>query len=200
MHRRCVCTQKAKLRYPNFLHCSLNIFALHPRHVKNLTGLAAYYINTLFCTCLGTSQNNKLPWMLLHAGVMILALVCSVLGLCAWVVALVGFLLPCSPMSFHKLLKCAHVWMGDSILILRIGSYISGINQKLFLPYANLPPEALVANSLGVLIVAFGLAVLKMFSNQKWKRPEPTSEDMSYRVSATNLMSCCQVGCPDQYI
>uniref|UniRef100_A0A8C7QWZ0 Lysosomal membrane ascorbate-dependent ferrireductase CYB561A3 n=1 Tax=Oncorhynchus mykiss TaxID=8022 RepID=A0A8C7QWZ0_ONCMY len=164
MHRRCVCTQKAKLRYPNFLHCSLNIFALHPRHVKNLTGLA-----------------NKLPWMLLHAGVMILALVCSVLGLCAWVVALVGFLLPCSPMSFHKLLKCAHVWMGDSILILRIGSYISGINQKLFLPYANLPPEALVANSLGVLIVAFGLAVLKMFSNQKWKRPEPTSEDMSYR-------------------
>ncbi|CDQ61311.1 unnamed protein product [Oncorhynchus mykiss] len=111
-------------------------------------------------------------------------------------------------MSFHKLLKRAHVWMGDSILILRIGSYISGINQKLFLalttdlylPYANLPPEALVANSLGVLIVAFGLAVLKMFSNQKWKRPEPTSEDMSYRVSATNLMSCCQVGCPDQYI
>uniref|UniRef100_A0A8C7FL76 Uncharacterized protein n=1 Tax=Oncorhynchus kisutch TaxID=8019 RepID=A0A8C7FL76_ONCKI len=121
---------------------------------------------------------NELPWMLLHAGVMILALVCSVLGLCAL--------------------------LQHSILILRIVSCISGINQKLnqklFLPYANLPPEALVANSLGVLIVAFGLAVLKMLSNQKWKRPEPTSEDMSYRVSATNLMSCCQVGCPDQYI
>uniref|UniRef100_A0A8C7QST0 Lysosomal membrane ascorbate-dependent ferrireductase CYB561A3 n=1 Tax=Oncorhynchus mykiss TaxID=8022 RepID=A0A8C7QST0_ONCMY len=143
----------------------------------------AQFFFTCFFLCHYGVLCNKLPWMLLHAGVMILALVCSVLGLCAWVVALVGFLLPCSPMSFHKLLKCAHVWMGDSILILRIGSYISGINQKLFLsvknkfllsmpPYANLPPEALVANSLGVLIVAFGLAVLKMFSNQKWKRPE----------------------------
>uniref|UniRef100_A0A8C8HXX3 Uncharacterized protein n=1 Tax=Oncorhynchus tshawytscha TaxID=74940 RepID=A0A8C8HXX3_ONCTS len=107
---------------------------------------------------------NELPWMLLHAGVMILALVCSVLGLCANCYAI-----------FYGL------WMGDSILILRIVSCISGINQKLFLPYANLPPEALVANSLRVLIVAFGLAVLKMLSNQKWKRPEPTSEDMSYR-------------------
>ncbi|CAB1320024.1 unnamed protein product, partial [Coregonus sp. 'balchen'] len=98
--------------------------------------------------------------MLLHDGGMLLALVCSVLGLCAvfdvhnakdipnhyslhswigictkalftaqWVVALVGFLLPCSPM----LLKPADVWMGDSILIISIVSCISGINNKLFI-------------------------------------------------------------------
>uniref|UniRef100_A0A4W5MX61 Lysosomal membrane ascorbate-dependent ferrireductase CYB561A3 n=1 Tax=Hucho hucho TaxID=62062 RepID=A0A4W5MX61_9TELE len=166
-----------------------------------LTSLTAYYINTLFCTCLGalfffnfcsvaisavlyrfplTWGQNKLPWMLLHAGVMLLALVCSVLGLSLfttqWVVALGGFLLPCSPMSFLKLLKRAHVWIGDSILLLSIMSCISGINQKLFLPYANLPPEALVSNSLGVLIVDFGLVILKILSNQKWKRPEPTND------------------------
>uniref|UniRef100_A0A673YF15 Lysosomal membrane ascorbate-dependent ferrireductase CYB561A3 n=1 Tax=Salmo trutta TaxID=8032 RepID=A0A673YF15_SALTR len=161
-----------------------------------------------------TWGQNKLSWMLLRAGVMILALVCAVLGLCAVFdfhnsKAIPNlYSLDCylhqsthsSPLRFSicatantqikmalsynncelilghiLLLKSAHVWMGDSILILSIS-------------YANLPPEAFVANSLGVFIVAFGLVVLKFLSNQKWKRPEPTSEDMSYRVSATNLM------------
>ncbi|KAL0979173.1 hypothetical protein UPYG_G00181690 [Umbra pygmaea] len=193
-------------------------FNWHP--VLMVTGLVVLYGNgaVLYRVPLTWGQ-NKLPWKLLHAGVMLLALVLSILGLCAvfdfhnasnthnlyslhswigicttalftfqWVLGLAGFLLPCSPVSFRKLLKPAHVWMGGSILVLSIVSCISGINEKLFFalkvtnntePYANLPPEAVVANSLGVLIVVFGLVVLKILSNQKWQRPD-ASEDMSY--------------------
>lgn len=50
-------------------------------------------------------------------------------------------------------------------------------------PYAELPPEALFANSLGVLIVAFGLVVLKILSNQKWQRPDAVPEQLAYSVS-----------------
>ncbi|XP_010901140.2 cytochrome b ascorbate-dependent protein 3 isoform X2 [Esox lucius] len=191
-------------------------FNWHP--VLMVTGLVVLYGNgaVLYRVPLTWGQ-NKLPWKLLHAGVMLLALICSVLGLCAvfdfhnanktqnlyslhswigicttalftlqWVLGLAGFLLPCSPMSFRKLLKPAHVWMGGSILILSVVSCISGINEKLFFalkgttngtqPYANLPPEALVANSFGVLIVLFGLVILKILSNPHWQRQE-ASED-----------------------
>ncbi|CAB1322190.1 unnamed protein product [Coregonus sp. 'balchen'] len=169
-------------------------FNWHP--VLMVTGLVVLYGNgaVLYRVPLTWGQ-NKLPWKLLHAGVMLLALLCSVLGLCAvfdfhnanntpnlyslhswigicttalfttqWVMGLAGFLLPCSPMSFRKLLKPAHV-KGTT----------NGTK-----PYGNLPPEALVANSLGVLIVAFGLVVLKILSNQNWQRPEPRSEDLGY--------------------
>jgi len=49
-------------------------------------------------------------------------------------------------------------------------------------PYAGLPPEALLGNSLGVLIVAFGLVVLKILANSKWQRPDSRPEDMAYTV------------------
>lgn len=103
-----------------------------------------------------------------------------------WVAGLTGFLLPCSPISLRVLLKPIHVWMGAGILVLSIAACISGINEKLFfvltgnLTYSTLPPEALLGNSLGVLLTAFGLVVLKILSNQEWARPEATREDVSY--------------------
>lgn len=49
-------------------------------------------------------------------------------------------------------------------------------------PYSALPPEALLGNSLGVLIVAFGLVVLKILSTREWQRPDSRPEDMAYTV------------------
>ncbi|KAM6965222.1 lysosomal membrane ascorbate-dependent ferrireductase CYB561A3 [Aplochiton taeniatus] len=196
-------------------------FNWHP--VLMVTSLVVLYGNgaVLYRVPLTWGQ-NKLPWKLLHAVVMLLALLLSVLGLCAvfdfhnaskppipnlyslhswigiattalftfqWVLGLAGFLVPCSPMSFRKVLKPVHVWVGASILILSIASCISGINEKLFFvlkgnvttqQYPMLPPEALIGNSLGVLIVAFGLVVLKILSNQRWQRPEASTEDVAY--------------------
>lgn len=162
-----------------------------------------------------TWGQDKLPWKLLHAGLMLLAFILSVVGLCAvfdfhnknqipnmyslhswigltavvmfalqWVGGFAGFLLPWTPLSWRKLFKPLHVWLGGSILTLSIAACISGINEKLFfvLPsaYSKLPPEAVLANCLGVFIVAFGLVVLRILTNKDWQRPEPTSQDTAY--------------------
>lgn len=58
-------------------------------------------------------------------------------------------------------------------------------NGNVTQPYKNLPPEALFANFLGVLIVAFGLVVLYILSNQKWQRPDPSQDGDGYRVRLT---------------
>lgn len=105
-----------------------------------------------------------------------------------WFGGVAGFLLPWTPVSFRKLLKPTHVWLGGVILTLSIAACISGINEKLFFvlkgstntSYGHLPPEALLANSLGVLIVAFGLVVLKILSNPKWQRPDSHPEVLAY--------------------
>ncbi|CAL8347555.1 unnamed protein product [Lota lota] len=169
-----------------------------------------------------TWGGDKLPWKLAHASLMLLALLLSVVGLCAvflvhgaeripplyslhswtgicsvalfamqWAVGLGGFLLPCSPVALRVALKPLHAWLGASILMLSIAACISGINEKLIFvllrtvngtqPYSSLPPEAVFANSLGVLIVVFGLVVLRILSNRNWERPEPGSQDMVYR-------------------
>lgn len=49
-------------------------------------------------------------------------------------------------------------------------------------PYSALPAEALLGNSLGVLIVAFGLVVFKILSNHRWQRPDSRPGDMTYAV------------------
>uniref|UniRef100_A0A8C6NSS5 Lysosomal membrane ascorbate-dependent ferrireductase CYB561A3 n=1 Tax=Nothobranchius furzeri TaxID=105023 RepID=A0A8C6NSS5_NOTFU len=165
-----------------------------------------------------TWGQNKLPWKLLHAAMMLLSLILAVVGLCAvfdvhnaqktanlyslhswigifsclmsllsvqWLLGFAGFLLPCSPVALRQLLKPVHVWLGSSILMLSVAACISGINEKLFFvlqPYSSLPAEAVLANSLGALIVAFGLVVLMILSNGKWQRADPGPEDLTYTV------------------
>lgn len=63
-----------------------------------------------------------------------------------------------------------------------IGSFLRKKSTNGTLPYSALPPEAITANSLGVIIVAFGLVVLKILSNQIWQRPEPGYDEGIYRV------------------
>ncbi|XP_026176420.1 lysosomal membrane ascorbate-dependent ferrireductase CYB561A3 isoform X2 [Mastacembelus armatus] len=216
----CVCVWSRQWRGGFAWDGSALQFNWHP--VLMVTGLVVVYgIGAVLYRVPLTWGQNKLPWKLLHAALMLIALVLSIVGLLAvfdfhntnhtpnlyslhswigiaatalfaiqWVVGVAGFLLPCSPTSLRKLLKPVHVWMGGSILLLSIIACISGINEKLFFvlkgtangtqPYAKLPPEALLGNSLGVLIVAFGLVVLKILSNHKWQRPDSRPQDMAY--------------------
>lgn len=104
-----------------------------------------------------------------------------------WVVGGATFLLPCSPDSLRKIVKPVHVWLGATMLSLSAVACISGINEKLFFvlkgnsnktkPYSQLPLEAVLGNSLGVLIVAFVLLVLMMLSNRKWQRPDSAATE-----------------------
>ncbi|XP_041855204.1 cytochrome b ascorbate-dependent protein 3 [Melanotaenia boesemani] len=191
-------------------------FNWHP--VLMVTGLVVLYGNGAVVYRIPlTWGQNKLPWKLLHAALMLLSLILSIVGLCAvfdfhnsnntpnlyslhswigiaatalfamqWVVGMAGFLLPCSPISLRELLKPVHVWLGGSILLLSIAASISGINEKLFFAlkgnqsYAMLPSEAVLGNTLGVLIVAFGLVVLKILANSEWQRPDSSPEDLAY--------------------
>ncbi|XP_016085052.1 cytochrome b ascorbate-dependent protein 3 [Sinocyclocheilus grahami] len=104
-----------------------------------------------------------------------------------WFVGLCAFLLPWTPLAVRACLKPLHIWMGIAIFTLSLITSLSGINEKLLLtlngkngsntePYTALPAEALFANSLGILVVIFGLLVLKILSNQKWKNPEFENE------------------------
>lgn len=49
-------------------------------------------------------------------------------------------------------------------------------------PYAALPPEAVLGNSLGVLIVVFVAVVLGILSNPKWQRPDSPPGERAYAV------------------
>uniref|UniRef100_A0A8C6NSY7 Lysosomal membrane ascorbate-dependent ferrireductase CYB561A3 n=1 Tax=Nothobranchius furzeri TaxID=105023 RepID=A0A8C6NSY7_NOTFU len=196
----------------SFPICNKNVFRVH----LITTGAVLYRIPL-------TWGQNKLPWKLLHAAMMLLSLILAVVGLCAvfdvhnaqktanlyslhswigictaalfamqWLLGFAGFLLPCSPVALRQLLKPVHVWLGSSILMLSVAACISGINEKLFFvlkaavngsqPYSSLPAEAVLANSLGALIVAFGLVVLMILSNGKWQRADPGPEDLTYTV------------------
>ncbi|KAM4577018.1 lysosomal membrane ascorbate-dependent ferrireductase CYB561A3 isoform 3-T3 [Odontesthes bonariensis] len=216
----CVCAWNSRWRGGFAWDGSSLQFNWHP--VLMVTGMVVLYGNAAVLYRIPlTWGHNKLPWKLLHAALMLLALILSIVGLCAvfdnhnankipnlyslhswigitatalfamqWAAGMAGFLLPCSPVSLRKLLKPVHVWLGGSIVLLSIAACISGINEKLFFvlkgntngtqPYSGLPPEALLGNSLGVLLVAFGLVVLKILANSKWQRPDSRPEDMAY--------------------
>lgn len=51
-------------------------------------------------------------------------------------------------------------------------------------PYSSLPAEAKFVNSLGLLIVAFGLVTFGILSNEKWQRPEEDAESVQVSMDA----------------
>ncbi|XP_067378438.1 lysosomal membrane ascorbate-dependent ferrireductase CYB561A3 isoform X2 [Channa argus] len=216
----CVCVWSGHWRGGFAWDGSALEFNWHP--VLMVTGLVVVYgVGAVVYRIPLTWGQNKLPWKLLHAALMLIALILSIVGLCAvfdyhninkisnvyslhswigitatavfamqWVCGAAGFLLPCSPVTLRKVLKPVHVWLGGIILLLSIAACISGINEKLFFalkgnatgtqPYSSLPPEAVLGNTLGVLIVAFGLVVLKILSNHEWQRPDSRPEGLAY--------------------
>ncbi|KAF3822139.1 hypothetical protein GH733_007513 [Mirounga leonina] len=109
-----------------------------------------------------------------------LGIVTVFLFACQWFLGFAVFLLPWASVWLRSLLKPIHLFFGVIILSLSIASVISGINEKLFFslnnatqPYSSLPSEAIFANSLGMLVVIFGLLVLYILLVSSWKRPEP---------------------------
>lgn len=222
----CVCVWSSRWRGGFAWDGSGLQFNWHP--VLMVSGLVVLYANgaVLYRVPL-TWGHNKRPWKILHAGLMLLALLLTILGLCAvfqfhnagrianlyslhswvgiiaavlfifqWAIGAAVFFLPCSPPTLRQLVKPVHVWLGGAILILSIAACISGINEKLFFvlkgnatngaPYSALPPEAMLGNSLGVLIVALGLVVFKILSNPEWQRPDSVPGDLVYSVRTSS--------------
>ncbi|KAM9823103.1 lysosomal membrane ascorbate-dependent ferrireductase CYB561A3 isoform X1 [Syngnathus typhle] len=216
----CVCLWNSQWRGGFAWDGSSRQFNWHP--VLMVTGMLVLYGNgaVLYRVPLNWGANKR-PRKLLHAALMLIAVILSVIGLCAvfgnhnaskipnlyslhswigittaalfatqWAAGMAVFLFPWCPGSLRKLLKPQHVWMGGGLMTLCIAACISGINEKLFFvlkgntngsqPYSQLPTEALLGNSLGVLIVAFGLVVLKILSTHEWQWPESQPADLTY--------------------
>ncbi|KAM6115116.1 lysosomal membrane ascorbate-dependent ferrireductase CYB561A3 [Pterocles gutturalis] len=103
---------------------------------------------------------------------------------CQWLAGFSAFLLPWAPAWLRALYKPIHVFFGSTILLLSVASCVSGINEKLFFSlkngttdYKHLPPEAVYANTLGLLIVLFGVLVLAALARPSWKHPDADSPD-----------------------
>ncbi|XP_032632293.1 lysosomal membrane ascorbate-dependent ferrireductase CYB561A3 isoform X2 [Chelonoidis abingdonii] len=149
------------------LHAALTLAAF----VLVVLGLVAVF---------GFHNAQKIPNMYsLHSW---LGLAAVLLFSCQWLMGFATFLLPWSPAWLRIIYKPVHVFFGSTILALAMAASISGINEKLFfsltnktVPYTKLPPEAWFANSLGMLILVFGLLVLWALAMPAWKRPESES-------------------------
>ncbi|NXW49359.1 CYAC3 protein, partial [Nyctiprogne leucopyga] len=103
---------------------------------------------------------------------------------CQWLTGFSAFLLPWAPAWLRALYKPVHIFFGSTILMLSMASCVSGINEKLFFSlkngtteYKRLPAEAVFANTLGVLILLFGVLVLGALARPSWKRPDADSPD-----------------------
>ncbi|NWY90889.1 CYAC3 protein, partial [Loxia curvirostra] len=101
-----------------------------------------------------------------------------------WAAGFGAFLLPWAPTWLRALYKPIHVFFGSTILMLSVASCVSGINEKLFfslkngtMEYKLLPAEAVFANTLGLLILIFGVLVVAALARPSWKRPDSDSPD-----------------------
>ncbi|XP_061554930.1 lysosomal membrane ascorbate-dependent ferrireductase CYB561A3-like [Phycodurus eques] len=189
-------------------------FNWHP--VLMISGLLVLYglAALLFRVPWGWSQKKR-GWKLVHAGLMLAALLLAAVGLHVafvvhrslkipsmyslhswvgmsavvtfawqWFLGLVGFLLPCSAPQLGHALKGIHVWTGKAVLMLTLAACVSGINEQLSFAldgvsadaYSSLPAEALFANTLGILTVAFSVLVLGILSKADWRRPEANTD------------------------
>ncbi|XP_067902224.1 lysosomal membrane ascorbate-dependent ferrireductase CYB561A3-like isoform X1 [Heterodontus francisci] len=99
-----------------------------------------------------------------------------------WLLGLLAFLLPCTPLWLRAAYKDIHVFFGLCILVMTIAASLTGINEKLIFvldapnstaPYKKLPPEAYLANVLGVLLLCFSLTVAWILLKREWQRPNP---------------------------
>lgn len=52
--------------------------------------------------------------------------------------------------------------------------------------YSHFVPEGILANTLGVLLVAFGLVVCYVLTREEWKRP-PLAEEMALSMDFKTL-------------
>ncbi|NWR38935.1 CYAC3 protein, partial [Tachuris rubrigastra] len=103
---------------------------------------------------------------------------------CQWAAGFGAFLLPWAPAWLRQLYKPIHIFFGSTILMLSVASCVSGINEKLFfslkngtMQYKLLPAEAVFANTLGILILLFGVLVVGALARPSWKRPDSDSLD-----------------------
>ncbi|XP_048176368.1 transmembrane ascorbate-dependent reductase CYB561 isoform X3 [Corvus hawaiiensis] len=113
-----------------------------------------------------------------------------VLYLLQWLLGCGFFLFPGASFSVRGQYKPQHIFFGITLFILSITSCLLGITEMLLFKisdsYSHFVPEGILANTLGVLLVAFGLVVCYVLTREEWKRP-PLAEEMALSMDFKTL-------------
>ncbi|NWZ93968.1 CY561 protein, partial [Nesospiza acunhae] len=107
-----------------------------------------------------------------------------------WFLGCGFFLFPGASFSLRGWYKPQHIFFGITLFILSITSSLLGITEMLLFnisdSYSHFVPEGILANTLGVLLVAFGLVVGYVLTREDWKRP-PLAEELALSMDFKTL-------------
>ncbi|NXV80497.1 CY561 protein, partial [Atlantisia rogersi] len=113
-----------------------------------------------------------------------------VLYLLQWLLGCGFFLFPGASSSLRGRYKPQHVFFGIALFALSIASCLLGITEMLLFnirdSYSQFVPEGVLANTLGVLLLAFGLVVGYVLTRDEWKRP-PLAEELALSMDFKTL-------------
>ncbi|MBN3277963.1 CY561 protein, partial [Polyodon spathula] len=114
-----------------------------------------------------------------------------------WVMGLSFLLFPGASASLRSWYLSLHVFFGLALFALAIGTCLLGIKEKLLFSimstYSKFEPEGILANVLGLLLVAFGVVVGYILTRGEWKRL-PYPEEQALCMNFKNLT---EGECPD---
>ncbi|XP_033010927.1 cytochrome b561 isoform X2 [Lacerta agilis] len=107
-----------------------------------------------------------------------------------WLLGWSFFLFPGASFSLRSRYKPQHVFFGAALLILSVATALLGILEVLLFnikeTYSSFDPEGVLANTLGLLLVAFGAIVGYILTREEWQRP-PLAEEMALSMDFKTL-------------
>ncbi|XP_007527715.1 transmembrane ascorbate-dependent reductase CYB561 [Erinaceus europaeus] len=107
-----------------------------------------------------------------------------------WLVGCGFFLFPGASFSLRSGYRSQHVFFGAAIFLLSLGTALLGLKEallfKLGSAYSSFKAEGVLGNTLGLLLVAFGVAVLHILTRADWRRP-PREEEQALSMDFKTL-------------
>ncbi|KAM9345597.1 transmembrane ascorbate-dependent reductase CYB561 [Symphorus nematophorus] len=107
-----------------------------------------------------------------------------------WVMGLLFFLFPVASAWLRASYLPIHVFCGLVLLVMAIGTSLLGITEKLLFSvmqtYSQFTPEGVLANTLGILLMCFGVLLGYLITREEYRRP-PNPEEESLSVHFKTL-------------
>ncbi|XP_007888137.1 plasma membrane ascorbate-dependent reductase CYBRD1 [Callorhinchus milii] len=174
-------TWKFSKLYMKYIHAGLNIVAF----VLVVISLVAVF---------DFHNAKNIPNLYsLHSWIGLTAVILYALQI---VTGLCVFLLPATPAWIRKFYLPIHVFAGLFIFGMVIVAAEMGITEKLIFTlrsksnttrsYSQSPPEAILANTLGVFILIFGGCIMWIATHPEWKRP-PEFTSMAVQIKGNKV-------------
>ncbi|XP_061567768.1 transmembrane ascorbate-dependent reductase CYB561 [Cololabis saira] len=107
-----------------------------------------------------------------------------------WVMGLLFFLFPVASAWLRATYLPVHVFCGLMLLVMAIGTSLLGITENLLFrimpTYSQFAPEGVLANTLGILLVLFGVLLCHLITREEYRSP-PNPEEESLSVHFKTL-------------